>query len=233
MAAMVRTRYAYVILQCGRAIPPAPWETANPLQRKSAPRNTGPGPCALCARAVPVTSSAQGRPCAVYVTAGRAPCADAYLRLVARTPRKALAGGSEFFHAYARGTGPIVIFRDEADYEIFVLMLRRTARRFGWNMFAYCLMPTHYHVVLETPLEQLSAGMHRLNGSYAMQFNRKHGRTGHLFQSRFSVRVIEDEAYLQRAWTYVHGNAARAGLCDEADEWPWAWSAAEQSPGAG
>ncbi len=138
-------------------------------------------------------------------------------------PRKELAGSS-FFHAYARGTGPIVIYRDPSDYEAFALMLRRTANRFGWRMLAFCLMPTHYHVVLETPLEQLSAGMHRLNGSYAMQFNRRHGRVGHLFQSRFSVRVIEDDAYLERVSAYVINNPVRAGHCEQPHEWPWTWS---------
>jgi putative transposase len=117
-----------------------------------------------------------------------------------------------------------VIYRDVADYETFAFMLRRTAHRFSWRMRAFCLMPTHYHVVLDTPLEQLSAGMHRLNGCYAMQFNRRHRRSGHLFQSRFSVRVIEDEEYLERVSAYVIWNPVRAGHCEEPKDWPWTWS---------
>ena len=141
---------------------------------------------------------------------------------MARIPRGAQDDG--FFHAYGRGTGPMVIYRDRADYATFATMLRSAGRRFEWRLLAYCLMPTHYHLVLEAHLEQLSRGMHRLNGSYAQQFNRKYNRVGHLFQSRFASRVVEDEGYLERLCVYVIGNPVRAGHCESPDEWPWTWS---------
>jgi REP element-mobilizing transposase RayT len=63
--------------------------------------------------------------------------------------------------------------------------------------------------------------MHRLNGIYAQAFNKKYGRTGHLFGDRFATRVIEDEEYLADACRYVINNPVRAGLCERASDWPW------------
>jgi len=93
--------------------------------------------------------------------------------------------------------------------------------RFPLTCHIYCLMPNHFHLVLEGKLDNVSAGMHQLNGLYATRFNRRHERTGHLFQGRFGLRVIEDESYLEDACRYVLENPVRAGLCERAEDWPW------------
>lgn len=142
-----------------------------------------------------------------------------------RLPRNVLSDG--VFHAYARGTGPIVIYEDAADYDIFASMLRSSVRRFEWRLLAYCLMPTHYHLVLDARLDGLSRGMHRLNGSYAQYFNRRHRRNGHLFGDRFGARLVEDETYLDRLLLYVVANPVRAGHCETPTDWPWSWSTFE------
>ena len=126
-----------------------------------------------------------------------------------------------FFHAYTRGVDRVAISRDDADRSAWVALLEHTIDRFEWNCHVYCLMPNHFHLVVEADLERLSRGMHRLNGLYAARFNRRHERTGHLFQARFGVRVIEDERYLGDACEYVLANPVRAGLCELADDWPW------------
>ncbi len=82
-------------------------------------------------------------------------------------------------------------------------------------------MTTHFHLVVEAPLAAVSTGMHRLNGPYAQRFNKRHGRTGHLFEGRFGVRVIESEEYLAAVCNYVIENPVRAGLCDHPAEWRW------------
>jgi putative transposase len=99
--------------------------------------------------------------------------------------------------------------------------LREVIRKFAWNVYAYCLMPNHYHLVLSTERESLSKGMHRLNGLYAQRFNRRHGRVGHLFQNRFSAYVIESDAHLLSAILYVGDNPVRAGLAERPADWPW------------
>jgi REP element-mobilizing transposase RayT len=63
--------------------------------------------------------------------------------------------------------------------------------------------------------------MHRINGIYAQGFNRRHGRKGHLFEQRFSARVIDAEEHFEAACRYILENPVRAGFCDRTDLWPW------------
>jgi putative transposase len=130
-----------------------------------------------------------------------------------------------FFHIYARGVcgiGPI--FHDDEDHETFIGLLSWTARRHAWECHAFCVLGTHYHVVLAARRKNLSRGCERLNWHYATYFNRKYGRFGHLFAERFSSRVIEDETYLFDVCAYVLLNPVKAGLCARTNEWPWSWS---------
>ena len=85
-------------------------------------------------------------------------------------------------------------------------------------------MTNHYHLVVETELEHLSAGMQRLNGVYAQAFNRRNKRWGHLFGERFASWVVEDENHLARTIEYVLHNPVRAGLVDRPEDWPWSAS---------
>ena len=107
---------------------------------------------------------------------------------------------------------------------MFLSLLRQVARKHRWQCHAYCLMGTHYHLVLETRRTDLSSGLHRLNWLYAMYFNGKHGLFGHLFAERFTTRLIESDEYLFEACAYVLLNPVKAGLCQRVDEWPWSFS---------
>jgi REP-associated tyrosine transposase len=141
---------------------------------------------------------------------------------VGRIARTSLPDG--FFHVTARGVAQRGnIFRDNADRETFLAFLRQTVRRQSWICQAFCLMGTHYHLVLETQRAALSSGLQRLNWQYALHFNRKYGCLGHLFADRFSSRVIESEEYLFEACAYVLMNPVKAGLCERVDEWPWSY----------
>src|SRR4051812_5442577 len=162
------------------------------------------------------------------VTSAGARARRAYARRVGRVLRTELPDG--YFHVYSRGAGPIVIFRDDDDFRLFRRMLLAAARRSGWRLFAYCLMPTHYHVVLETSVASLSRGMHRLNGRYARFFNERHERSGALFQGRFHARVIDSDEYLERLGAYVPDNPVRAELYDTSADWPWSWRSWEGDP---
>jgi len=120
-----------------------------------------------------------------------------------------------------RGNCGAFVFWDDEDRLFFVQLLRRVVRRYGWRVHAYCLMGTHYHLVVETLQPLLSAGMQRVNGRHAEEFNRKYRRTGHLFGDRFGARVVEDEEYLAEVCRYVINNPVRAGLCATPADWPW------------
>ena len=125
------------------------------------------------------------------------------------------------YHVTARGNRRQDIFCDAADYQRFLEFLGAVVLRFGWRCHAYCLMPNHFHLVLETPEPNISAGMQLLNGSYAQWFNWRHGFNGHLFQGRFHDRLVESPYHLLELARYVVLNPVRAGLCERASDWRW------------
>ncbi len=138
---------------------------------------------------------------------------------VPRRPRVQGPGG--VYHITARGNRRQEIFSQRGDYVCFLALLAGAVRRFGWRCHAYCLMPNHFHLLIETPEPNLSAGMQRLNGQYAQWFNETHGYSGHLFQGRFYSGLVESNYHLLELVRYVLLNPVRAGLCGDAGGWEW------------
>ena len=128
---------------------------------------------------------------------------------------------SGIYHVTGRGVAYCAIFRDDTDRRLFLARFRRLAGELDVRCFVYCLMTTHFHLVLPAKLASLSAGMHWLNGIWAQRMNRRWGRTGHLFENRFSAWVIRDEEHWHATCRYVLENPAKAGLCKSALDWPW------------
>jgi REP element-mobilizing transposase RayT len=125
------------------------------------------------------------------------------------------------YHVIARSSSESVIFADDLDRERFLERVAHVVERHRWICHAYCLLTTHYHVVVETPLANLSVGMQQLNGTYAAWFNDRRGRQGHVFGSRYRSILIEDARYLVAVCRYVVLNPVRAGICNRPEEWPW------------
>lgn len=136
-----------------------------------------------------------------------------------RAPRPQIAGG--LYHVGTRGVRRTRIFLNDGDYELFGLLCDRVFRRFDWICHGYCLMPNHYHLLVETPTPSISAGMQRLNSTYAQWFNHLYGYTGHVFERRFFSRLVESTYDLLEVVRYVVLNPVRGGLCDEAAAWRW------------
>jgi putative transposase len=136
-----------------------------------------------------------------------------------RPPRDQTPG---YFHVTTRGNNGRDVFVTAADRRVFLALLSSIAREREWALPAWCLMINHFHLVLETRHENLSAGMQRLNGVYAQWFNAWHGRINHLFGRRFWSKRIETETQLRDTAEYVLHNPVRAGFC--ANPWDWRWS---------
>lgn len=100
-------------------------------------------------------------------------------------------------------------------------LLEDMKERYNWLCYAYCLMSNHYHLLIETPDGNLSMGMRQLNGVYTQRFNKRHGRTGHIFQGRFKAILVQKESYLLELCRYVVLNPVRAGLVSYPEEWKW------------
>jgi REP element-mobilizing transposase RayT len=125
------------------------------------------------------------------------------------------------YHVTTRSAGPIAMFIDGTDRMDFLDRLAKAAIKFGWSCRAFCLMTTHYHLLLYVPTNTLQPGMQRLNGEYAQEFNRQHGRSGHLHGDRYSAAPVETERHLLAAFRYVVRNPVRAGLCASPADWLW------------
>ena len=105
--------------------------------------------------------------------------------------------------------------------ETFLDFLGETVRRFGWSVTAYVLMTNHFHLVVQTPEANLSRGMHWLNTSYVVWFNRRHERSGHLFGGRFKAFLIDQEAYFTEVLRYVVLNPVRAKMVERPEDYRW------------
>ncbi len=141
------------------------------------------------------------------------------LVLMARQARGHLPDGT--YHVTHRSAGPIPMFIDDVDRMDFCRRLARTTERLGWTCRSFCLMTTHYHLLVDIKLDLLQPGMHGLNGPYAQQFNKRHGRWGHLRGDRYSAEPVENDLHMLRAFRYIARNPVRGGLCTSPDEWPW------------
>lgn len=138
---------------------------------------------------------------------------------MARPPRLQVAGG--IYHVTSRGNRRQSIYYDDEDRRFFLALQKHVAARYWWCLHAHCLMGNHFHLLVETPIPNLSAGMQRLKSEYAAYFNGRHSFEGHLFQQRFGSRLIESEEYFSEALRYIALNPVRAGLCGHPSEWPW------------
>lgn len=141
------------------------------------------------------------------------------MAVVPRSLRTDLPDG--IYHVTARGVAGASVYVDDEDRRTFLRVLAGTVEQYAWRCHAFCLMTTHYHLVVDSTRASLSAGCQRLNGLYGQRFNKRHGRAGHLFGARFAAWVIDTEDHLVAACRYVFQNPVRAGLCERAEEWPW------------
>ncbi|MDA8412457.1 MAG: transposase [Desulfobacteraceae bacterium] len=125
------------------------------------------------------------------------------------------------YHVTSRGNARADIFDDDNDRQLFLSILGQTVKRFNWLCHAYCLMGNHYHLMIETPEGNLSAGMRHLNGVYTQAYNRVHHKDGHVFKGRFKAVLVEKESHLLELCRYVVLNPVRAHMVERAEQFPW------------
>jgi REP element-mobilizing transposase RayT len=136
---------------------------------------------------------------------------------VAYQPRIEVPGG--YYHVVTRGNNKRSIFADRSDRRMFMLILHRVARRFGWSVLVYCLMGNHYHLIVQLGENGISRGMCELNSGYAIDYNKRHGRSNHLFGRRFWSELLKTDAHLLQTCRYVVLNPVRAGLVKAPQDW--------------
>jgi REP element-mobilizing transposase RayT len=125
------------------------------------------------------------------------------------------------YHITSRGNERKNIFLKDEDRVKFLQILEDYHDRYGIFIHSYVLMDNHYHLVLETPKGNLLKVMHGINSSYTGYFNRRYGRSGHLFQGRYRGILVEKDAYLLSLSRYVHLNPVRAGVVRRLEQYRW------------
>ncbi len=124
-----------------------------------------------------------------------------------------------YYHVYNRGVSKELIFRSRENY----LFLLGKAKEFLINLpvsvVAYCLMPTHYHFLLEAERMQAGRFIQRLFNSYTQALNKMHSRTGTLFEGRAKFKLIQTDEYLLQLARYIHLNPVEAGLVRAPLDW--------------
>ncbi|MBW1720343.1 MAG: transposase [Deltaproteobacteria bacterium] len=127
-------------------------------------------------------------------------------------------------HVMARGIERREIFKDDQDRKSFIDRLGIILEDTQTQCYAWALIPNHFHLLLRTSLTPLSKVMRRLMTGYAVTFNKRHKRSGHLFQNRYKSIVCEEDSYLLELIRYIHLNSLRAKSVKdlkELDKYPW------------
>jgi len=126
-----------------------------------------------------------------------------------------------FYHVISRGNNREETFLDDTDRKQFLKYLKEQTLRYGIKIHAWCLMSNHYHLVVETPLGNLSKTMQSLNTSYTVYFNHRHRKVGHLFQGRYKAVLVQADEYLHCLSRYIHLNPVRANIVKDPGEYRW------------
>lgn len=120
-----------------------------------------------------------------------------------------------------RGVNGENIFIDDSDYREMLRVLELIKSQANAVIYAFCLMPNHFHLAVKVATVPLSSMMQRILSGTARTFNHRHDREGHLFQGRFESRPCLDDRYLLNLIRYIQMNPVRAGLVNDYADWPW------------
>jgi REP-associated tyrosine transposase len=140
--------------------------------------------------------------------------------LVPRAPRNTQLGYA--YHVINRGNGQAKVFHQPQDYEVFLDLLVAARQRQPIKLFAFCLMPNHFHLVVEpetTPA--LSRFMQWLMTTHVRRYHKYYKSSGHIWQGRFKSFPIQLDGHLLIVQRYVRQNPVRAGLVTNEEQWPW------------
>jgi REP element-mobilizing transposase RayT len=125
------------------------------------------------------------------------------------------------YHVICRGNNRQAVFRDDQDRKKYLERLSLYCGEKGVDLLCYCLLTNHIHLLLETPRGNLSKMMQPFQTSYTIYFNKRHGRTGHVFEQRYKALLVDKDNYLLEVSRYIHVNPVAAKLVERAEDYPW------------
>lgn len=136
-----------------------------------------------------------------------------------RSARKKSESG--MYHIMLRGQNRQVIFNDDKDKEKFLQTMTECKIKSGFELYGYCLMGNHIHLLLKEINEETGKIMRRIGSSYVYWYNLKYKRCGHLFQDRYKSEAVETDRYFLTVLRYIHQNPIRAGFTKKISEYVW------------
>ena len=135
-----------------------------------------------------------------------------------------------YAHVFSRAIEKWPVFDKPEDFEEFKRALKRAKAEYGFKVFHYCVMHTHFHLVVEiSNVVRFSKGMKAVKKAYAQWYNQKQKRFGPIWRDRFKCKLIENEQYLSVCGKYVEDNPVRAGLVEQSADWAYSSSRYYQS----
>ena len=126
-----------------------------------------------------------------------------------------------WYYVMNRGRRAETIFHTQADYDGFVALLKEAVEIWNLRISAFCLMPNHYHLLVQTPEGNLSRCMRHINGIYTQRFNRSHKYAGQLFRGRYKAILVEENEYLLQLVRYIHQNPVKAKIVEKLAGYRW------------
>jgi putative transposase len=126
-----------------------------------------------------------------------------------------------WYHVMNRGRRGEAVFSEARDYTAFIELIKETAEMWKVRVASYCLLPNHYHLLIQTPEGNLSRCIRHLNGVYTQRFNRAYHCDGPLFRGRYKSILVDAESYLLELVRYIHRNPVEAAMVDELHKYPW------------
>lgn len=131
---------------------------------------------------------------------------------MSRTARKRTS--TEIYHVVFKGVNHEKIFEKESQKRKINLIMKEKLKDYGIEIYAYCIMPSHVHLLIKGDLNEISKFVSRSEMVYAAQYNLSQTRNGHLFQNRFYSECVENERYFWNCINYIHNNPVKAHLCE-------------------
>lgn len=127
-----------------------------------------------------------------------------------RKPR--MRSSTDMYHITNRGINKVNIFNSENDKKQFLRILHKTCKQYPIEIYSYCVMSNHFHLLLRIPFAELSAFIQQISTTYAVYYNFKYNRVGHVFQGRYHSETVESERYFWCCVRYIHLNPVHASL---------------------
>ena len=134
-----------------------------------------------------------------------------------RAARKHSATGT--YHVMLRGVNKHTIFFDNEDHQLFCDVLFKYRAECGFTLYSWCLMPNHVHLLLKEGKEPTEQIFRKIGSSFVYRYNKKHDRTGHLFEDRYRSEPVESRSYFLNCLRYIHMNPVKYGLCELPEEY--------------